>query len=108
MSDLRKEVWVNQLMKHFYPDSSFLQYAKKFSALVENDAINLAESGVDPNVLINDTTYPIVVRQRIDTPLRIELDLVETENDLVRYPEAIGYSYDKLETVIMGHRNTLL
>lgn len=107
MSGLRKEVWVKQLLKKFYPDSSFLKYTKDFSALVENDAINLAEAGVDPEVLVNNTTYPIITSQRIDTPIRIELDLFETENTLVRRPEVIEYSYDQLESVLMGHRNVL-
>lgn len=107
MSGLRKEVWVKQLLKNYYTDSSFLKYTKDFSALVENDAINIAEAGVDPTVLINNTTYPIAVSQRVDSNNRIELDLFETENTLVRNPEAIEYSYDQVESVIMGHRNTL-
>ena len=104
---LQKEIWVSQLMQNFYPDSSFLGYAKDFSALVDFNAINIAETGVDPEVLINNTTYPIKVTQRIDKPIRIELDLFETENTLVRHPEIIEYSYDQLESVLMGHRNRL-
>lgn len=107
MATLNKEVWVQQLMKNFYPDSSFLKYVKDFSTLVDNNAINMAEVGADPNVLINNTTYPIRVVQRIDTPIRIELDLFETENTLVRRPEVIEYSYDQLESVLMGHRSVL-
>ena len=107
MAGLAKEVWINQLTKKFYPDSSFLNYTKDFSSLVENDAINMADAGVDPDVLINNTTYPIQVVNRVDTPIRIELDLFETKNTLVRRPEAIEYSYDQLESVLMGHRNKL-
>lgn len=107
MADLRKEIWVNQLTKNFYPDSSFLKYSKDFSSSVDNHAINMTDIGVDPEVLINNTTYPIAVKKRDDTPLRIELDLFETENTLVRVPEALEYNYDQLESVIMGHRNVL-
>ena len=107
MAGLKKEVWIKQLKERFYPESSFLNYVKDFSPLVDNDALNLAEAGIDPKVLINNTTYPINVVQRVDTPIRIELDLFETENTLVRRPEAIEYAYDQLESVIMGHRNTL-
>lgn len=107
MADLRKEVWVKQLLEKFYPDSSFLKYTKDFSALVDNHAINLADAGLDPKVLINNTAYPISVVKREDTPIRIELDVFETENTLVRHPEVIEYAYDQLESVLMGHRNTL-
>lgn len=104
---LSKEVWVNQLTQNFYPDSSFLNYVKDFSELVDNNAINMADVGVDPDVLVNNTTYPIRVVQRVDKPIRIELDLFETENTLVRQPETIEYSYNQLESVLMGHRNKL-
>ncbi len=107
MSGLRKEVWISQLTKRFYPDSSFLKYTKDFSALVENDVINMTDVGVDPNVLINNTTYPIAVVTRTDTNLAITLDLFETENVLVRKPDNIERSYDQLESVLMGHRNVL-
>jgi hypothetical protein len=107
MAGLRKEVWVKQLLEKFYPDSSFLKYAKDFSAMVDNDAINFADAGLDPTVLINNTAYPIVVVKREDTPIRVELDVFETENTLVRNPEVIEYAYDQLESVIMGHRNIL-
>lgn len=107
MADLRKEVWINQLLKNFYPDSSFLNYVKDFSPFVENNALNIADVGLDPEVLINNTAYPISVVKREDTPIRIELDVFETENTLVRHPEAIEYAYNQLESVLMGHRNML-
>ena len=104
---LQKEIWVNQLQENFYPNSSFLNFARDFSNLVEYDAINIAEAGVDPEVLINNNTYPIKITQRVDKNHRIELDKFETVNTLVRRPEAIEYSYDQLESVLLGHRNTL-
>lgn len=107
MSTLNKQVWVSQLLQRLYPDTSFLNYVRDFSALVDNDKINLADCGVDPAVLVNNTTYPIAVNPRADTPLEITLDLLETENTLVRRPEVIEYAYDQLESVLMGHRNSL-
>lgn len=107
MSTLNKQVWISQIMEKFYPEASFLNYAKDMSEFVENDKINLADCGFDPDVLINNTTYPIPIVQRTDTPISLELDLYETENTLVRSPEAVELAYDKLESVIYGHRNVL-
>ena len=45
MSGLKKEVWVKQLMEKFYPETSFLNYARDFSGLVENDIIKITENG---------------------------------------------------------------
>lgn len=104
---LNKEVWINQVMEGFYPDDSFLQKAKDFSVLVENDRLHIASAGIDPKVLINNTTYPIKTVKREDEDCEIILDKFETENTIVRRPDAIEYSYDKLESVIRQHRATL-
>lgn len=107
MATLNKQVWIQQLKENFYPDTSFLNYVKDFSSMVEYDKINLAEAGLDPEVMVNNTTYPIAVVQRVDNPLEIVLDVFETKNTLVRRPDVIEYAYDQLESVIMGHRNSL-
>lgn len=104
---LNKEVWVNQILENFYHDNSFLKHVTDFSELVDNDKIHIPSSGIDPKVLINNTTYPIKVVNRDDADNAIELDKFETENTLVRRPDAIEYSYDKLESVISQHRSTL-
>jgi len=104
---LNKEVWINQIMEGFYPDDSFLQKAKDFSEFVENDRLHIASAGIDPKVLINNTTYPINTVEREDEDNEIVLDKFETENTIVRRPDAIEYSYDKLESVISQHRATL-
>lgn len=104
---LNKEVWINQIMEGFYPDDSFLQKAKDFSGFVENDRLHIASAGIDPKVLVNNTTYPINTVEREDEDNEIILDKFETENTIVRRPDAIEYSYDKLESVISQHRATL-
>ena len=51
---LQKQIWTDQIMTGFYPVASFLNYAKDFSPLADNDIINMADAGFDPNVLIKD------------------------------------------------------
>lgn len=104
---LNKQVWTSQLMKNFYPEYLFLTYAQDFSNLVENDKIHIPEMGADPNVLINNITYPVAVTERVDIDQEITLDEFDTENTMVRNAEAVEMSYDKVESVIYGHKQTL-
>lgn len=104
---LNKEVWLSQIKENFYPDDSFLKKPTSYDAHVENDRLHIAIAGIDPKVLVNNTTYPIAVVEREDGESEITLDQFETENTIVRRPEAIEYSYDKLESVIGQHRSTL-
>lgn len=104
---LNKEIWISQILDGFYPDDSFLQKPVNYSAFVENDRLHIAAAGIDPKVLVNNTTYPIKSVNRDDSDNEIVLDKFETENTIVRRPDAIEYSYDKLESVIRQHRATL-
>ena len=104
---LNKQIWINQIKEGFYPERSFLTKCVNYDGFVENDKLHIPSAGIDPQVLINNTTYPISVVGREDEDNVITLDLFETENTLVRRPDAIEYAYDKLESVISQHRNTL-
>ena len=104
---LNKQIWIAQILENFYPSDNFLTPVSDYSGFVENDIIHFASAGLDPKVLINNTTYPIKIVQRADEDCSIELDLFETENTLVRRPEAIELAYNKLESVLSQHRNTL-
>ena len=104
---LNKQVWLDQIKEGFYPDRIFLSKVVDLTDQVENDIIHFTSAGIDPKVLINNTTYPIRTVGRDDADNSLELDKFETENTLVRRPDAIEYSYDKLESVIRQHRSTL-
>lgn len=104
---LAKEIWIPDLMEKFYPDWSFLKEAKDMSQWVDNDTINLAEAGIDPNVLVNNTSYPVAFAERSDNALAISLDVFDTEGTVLRNAEAVELAYDKRASVLMGHRNAL-
>ncbi|MCX6256844.1 MAG: phage capsid protein [Bacteroidia bacterium] len=107
MPTLNKTVWTTQLMEKFYPDDSFLSYARDFSEFVNNDTIIIGEAGIDPNVLVNNDMYPINVTLRSDTPYAFVLDQFDTENTLVLNAEQVERAYNMLESHIYGHRNQL-
>ncbi|HSW64975.1 MAG TPA: hypothetical protein VLH56_16935 [Dissulfurispiraceae bacterium] len=108
MAGVNKEIWIAEILEKFYPDWSFLREARGMDEFVENNTINLAEAGVDPNVLVNNTTYPIPFARREDIPLALPLDTYDTENTLVRNIEEIESAYNKMQSVLAGHKNSLL
>ncbi|WP_443937088.1 hypothetical protein [Pedobacter sp. MW01-1-1] len=104
---LLKEIWIGKLMEKFYPDGSWLLESEDMSMWVENNTINLADMGADPEVLVNNTTYPIEMVERADGALALPLDYFDTKNTVVRNATAIQLAYNKLESVIRQHRNAL-
>jgi hypothetical protein len=104
---LAKEIWIDSVMDGFYPNDSFLSRSVDMSVYVDNDKINLAEAGVDPTVLINNTSYPVAVAEQADTPISLVLDTYDTENTVVRNAEQVELVYDKLKLVTGKHQKAL-
>ncbi|MBX3102148.1 MAG: hypothetical protein KF690_06550 [Bacteroidetes bacterium] len=108
MAGLNKEVWLALVKENFYPEFTFLNEALDLSTFVENDVINLAEAGVNPAVLKNNTTYPVPASTRTDTALTLTLAYYDTESTIVRNAEQAELSYDKMASIIYGHKQALL
>jgi len=73
----------------------------------ENDIIHLVAIGADPEVLLNNTTYPIPVVSLTDTGVPISLDKYQTEATVVTDDELYAISYDKMASVIERHRDAV-
>jgi hypothetical protein len=106
-SGLLTEFWLSAIMEKFYPDGSFLTAGTNMSAFVEYNQINLADAGVDPDVYINNTTYPLPITERADGALAIPLDYFDTANTVVRNARLVELAYDKMASVVRGHRMSL-
>lgn len=104
---LNKEIWLPELMEGFYANDSFLVESRDFSAFVENSNLNLAEAGVNPDVLLNNTTYPIPINDRADLPISIPLHTFDTENQRVRHARKVELVYAKLQSIVFGHKQAL-
>lgn len=110
MAGLLKEIWISQLLETYDQVPSFLNVPgiEDMSALVDNNTINLAEAGVDPVVLVNNTTYPVPITDRVDTPIALELDYFDTENSVVRNAEQKQLSYSKMASHVRRHAQSLI
>jgi hypothetical protein len=105
---LAPEVWLPLVKEDFYPSNSFLNGAQDMSALVNYDKINFAQAGADPNVLKNNTDYPIQATVVSDSPKAIELDYYDTESSIVRNAVAIELAYDQRALYADKHKKALL
>lgn len=105
---LAQEVWLSDVMQNFYPDNHFLSAVRDLSSLVDNHAINLAEVGADPDVLVNNNVWPIPYTVAADTPLQILLKTYDTTSTVVRNAIAIEQAYDQRAIYVRKHQAALL
>jgi hypothetical protein len=79
------------------------------SYLVDFNTINLAEAGTNPTAVI-DQAFPAAdtIAQRTDTAKTLTLQTLDTTTTHVKNVEQMESSYDKMASVIYGHKQELM
>lgn len=111
-----REIWTGELVESFQPEieASFLSEIPDESRHVqsssngENQVIHLVDIGADPEVLINNTTYPIGYETLTDGDIAFQLDKFTTVATKVSDDELYAISYDKIAVVNKKHKNAIL
>mgnify|MGYP000098879644 CR=1 FL=1 len=111
-----REIWTGELVESFQPEieASFLSEIPDESRHVqsssngENQVIHLVDIGADPEVLINNTTYPIGYETLTDGDIAFQLDKFTTVATKVSDDELYAISYDKISVVNKKHKNAIL
>ena len=103
------EIWTGELVKVLRAglEGTWLSGIPDQSSIVNNDVIHLVDVGVDPDVLINNTTYPIDVQKLDDKDIAIKLDKFQTKATPITDDELYAISYDKTARVKEGHANSI-
>lgn len=108
-ADLLPEVWTGEIVKGFRHDdaATFLSRIPDYSQYADNDVIHLVDVGADPDVLINNTTYPIEVQSLDDTDIPIGLDKFQTKATKITDDELYKINYAKMQSVIERHKSVI-
>lgn len=116
LTGVYREIWTGELVESFQPEieASFLSEIPDESRWVqssaggENQVIHLVDIGADPEVLINNTTYPIGYSTLADGDIAFQLDKYTTVATKVTDDELYAISYDKIAVVNKKHKNAIL
>lgn len=103
------EIWTGEMIKRLRAglEATWLEGIPDNSAVVKADCIHLVDVGVDPDVLINNTTYPIDLQNLNDQDKTISLDKFQTKVTPITDDELHAISYDKMGRVEESHRNAI-
>lgn len=108
-SGVLTEVWTGELVKSLRRglEATFLDGIPDASSVVNNDVIHLVDVGVDPDVLVNNTTYPIALQELPDGDISISLDKFQTKVTPITDDELYALSYDKMARVKESHAHAI-
>lgn len=104
-----KEIWTGEVVKALrgFLTGTWLDGIPDQSSIVDNDQIHLVEAGIDPDVLINNKTYPIPLQALDDEDITIQLDKFQTKVTPITDDELYAISYDKMTRVKESHANAI-
>lgn len=103
------EIWTGELVKQLRGGltASWLDGVSDYSAAVNNEVIHLVDVGGDPDVLINNTTYPIPVQDLGDGDIALGLDKFQTKKTVISDDTLFAISYDIIGSVIERHGDAI-
>lgn len=103
------EIWTGEIVKALRGgmEGSWLDGITDNSSIVNNDEIHLVEAGVDPDVLIDNTSYPIDTQALDDTDITIQLNRFQSKPTPITDDELYAISYDKMARVKESHANAI-
>lgn len=103
------EVWTGELIKTLRAGdvATFLDGLPDYSQYAENDVIHMIDVGGDPDVLVNNTTYPIDIQTITDTDAVFSLDKFQTKATPVTDDELYASSYDKMASLKDRHAEAI-
>lgn len=103
------EVWTGELVKQLRGGmtASWLDGVSDYSAAVNNEVVHLVDVGGDPDVLINNTTYPIAAQELEDGDIALGLDKFQTKKTAVSDDQLFAISYDIMGSVIERHGDAI-
>lgn len=114
MATVYREVWTGEVIKGFKVGlkDTFLDGVKDYSQHVTGDdeaqVIHSTYFGVHPDVLINNTTYPIGIQELNGSDIAISLDKYQTKATPVTDDELYALAYDKIQNVKDAHVEALV
>lgn len=110
MEGIYTEVWTGEMVKKLNAGliATFLNGIPDYSANVNNETIHLVDVGGDPDVLVNNTTYPIPIQDLEDGDIALSLDKFQTKATRVTDDQLYAISYDKMASVIERHMDAIV
>lgn len=107
---LLREVWTGEMIKALRTTAESLGWydrIRSYDQYVDNDVIHFTEIGGDPEVLVNNKSYPLDIQTLEDADKPVSLDKFDTKPTSITDDELHACSYDKISSTIERHRDAL-
>ncbi|MEQ1678661.1 MAG: hypothetical protein ABL876_18335, partial [Chitinophagaceae bacterium] len=101
-------VWKKYIIEKLRRNNAFIFKSKDDTRYVLGGlTVVIPQSGADPTITLNNTSWPLTAAVRVDTDVSYNLDSFSTTPHHIPWIELQSISYDKLDSILGAHTNAL-
>jgi hypothetical protein len=99
--------FAKQIEENLFPANEFYMRSQDDSLWVNHDQVKYPVAGAKPGVQMNRSVLPAPIEGREDDENNYFLQEFTTDPTLLKYSEELLVNYNKRESILRGHRETL-
>ena len=105
---IQAEIWEKDIVSNLFKENPFLNYCYNADQyVVGGSVVHIPQAGAKPSVTKNRSSFPATAVRRTDTDITYALDVYSTDPTLITNAEEMEISYDKRQSVLEEHTQTL-
>ncbi len=99
---VQREVWQKFIIDFLFKDNSFINNSYKVSGddILNGKVVHIPQAGAPSGVVVNPSSFPLAIQQRVDTDIVYLLNLYATLPTHITDAEKKEVSYDKMASVL--------
>ncbi|MXV37680.1 hypothetical protein GO491_03145 [Flavobacteriaceae bacterium Ap0902] len=107
------EIWLDRVIQNLVQGDApdFLDGVNELDGNVievgDKNLLHIPTTSFSPDVLINNSTYPLAIQEYTDDEVVISLDKYQTKATKVTDDQVIGAAYDKIDATTKSHTNKI-
>lgn len=103
------KVWQTYIIEKLRRANDWLSRSSDATAKVlAGSTVYIPQAGADPTIEVNSTSYPATPIPRVDADVNYTLDIFRTVPHHVPWAELQDISYDKLDSILAQHTDSLI
>ena len=104
---LQQEIWVKDIQEALNQNADFLTDSVDHSSYVAFKTVHIPQSGANPTVITNPTSFPLTIGLRVDTDRTYSLNQYSLQPTLITNLDELQVSYSLRQSVIGQQMSTL-
>lgn len=107
MPGVNQDVWAAEIKEQLFPDNSIVHVSTDDDKYATAENVIIPVAGANPDVLLDNNTYPLTPVQRVDAIVEYPVQKLETVPTVIVGFEELSLSYDKRKSVMSSHVKSL-